>query len=199
MNEMPLIMNKDLAYLMGFIIGDGNLGQGYIIRAVEEHKEFIESYTNLFEKVFNRRPKIYFDKFNNSYVAYLHSKAIWNFFVSNGIPSGTKSRTARLPSEIRDTEFAKYFISGIFDAEGSIFLMKDSHHMNGYPRIQFKIHNHGLTKDIFDELVGIGLKPRLYKYKEFSMIHINGRKQCKIFHVNVGFQHPIKKRKLGAS
>ena len=199
MEELPCEMNEDLAYLLGFIIGDGNLGQGYIVRAVEEHKEFIEQYSDVFENVFNRRPKIYFDKYNNSYVAYLHSKKIWNFLVECEIPHGTKSRTARLPSQLKNSRHAKDFISGIFDAEGFVIMMRDPHHVNGYLRIQFKIFNHDLAKDIFDELIGIGLSPRLYNYNEFSMIHLNGKKQCKLFHDNIGFRHPIKKSKLDAS
>lgn len=189
---------ENLAYLAGFIIGDGNLSKGYLIRAVEENRDFIEHFSDIFLGVFGRRPKIYFDKYNNSYVAYIHSKRIWNFLVRFGIPPGNKSRTVRIPEKIMRSEkhVLCSFLSGIFDAEGSVFLMMDSRHKSGYIRIQLKMHNNSLVKEIYEKLVFLGIKPRIYKYDDFSMIQINGRKECKKFHDMIGFGHPIKNGKI---
>ena len=90
----------------------------------------------------------------------------------------------------------KSFISGIFDAEGSVIQMKDKRHNNGYPRIQFKICSHKITKEIHELLESFGINSKLYHYDIFSMIQINGKIQCKKFHDKIGFAHPIKNQKL---
>ena len=190
---------EKLSYILGFFIGDGNLGNGYIIRAVEENKEFIEEYSKIFFDIFQKMPKIYFDKFNNSYVAYVHSKRIWKHFVNIlEVPPGTKSRIVAIPRIISDSSetVKKEFIAGIFDAEGSITNMKDSHHRHGYPRIQFKVCSRKLAEDVFTMLTSFGIGAKLYTYHDFSVIHINGRKECTLFHERVGFKHLIKNKKL---
>ena len=193
---------QKLAYLAGFIIGDGNLGDGYIIRAVEENKNFIKNvFSEMFIEVFGRKPKVYFDRYNNSYVAYLHCKNIWGFLAKDvGIETKTKSRTVKTPDMIvRGSDHVKAaFLSGIFDAEGSVILMKDPHHKNGYLRIQLKMCSSELVEEISLSLSGLGIRNSLYHYKEFSMIQINGKKQCRKFNEIIGFNHCSKNQKLMA-
>ena len=76
--------------------------------------------------------------------------------------------------------------------------MKDSHHKNGYTRIQLKVHNHGLAQDIFEVLSLEGIKSKLYEYDEFSIVQMNGRKQASVFAEKIGFEHPVKAKKLRA-
>lgn len=193
-------VNEDSAYVTGFIIGDGNLSRSYLVRAVEENESFISLFSEIFRRAFNETPKVYFDRFNNSFVAYLYSKRIWEFFVNElKIPSGNKSRIVRLPTKIKNSkvEIKTAFLSGIFDAEGSIMRTKDSHHPNGYTRIQFKVHNNELAEDIYGLLIELGLHPRIYKYKDFSMVNLHGKTQCQLFSEKIGFKHPVKSDKLG--
>lgn len=192
-------VNEDVAYVAGFVIGDGNLSKSYLVRAVEENALFINLFSEIFQRAFNERPKIYFDHFNNSFVAYLYSRPIWEFLVNElNIPSGNKSRTVRIPSKIISSEMKikTAFLSGIFDAEGSIIRTKDSHHPNGYTRIQFKVHNNELAEDIYKLLLELKFKPRIYKYPEFSMVNLHGTSQCQLFLEKIGFKHPIKSDKL---
>lgn len=191
---------EKLAYLAGFIIGDGNLGDGYIVRAVEESKVFMEDvFAKTFDDVFGKKPKIYFDSFNNSYVAYVHCKAIWEYLAEDvGIQTRTKSRTATVPKLIANgsERIKMQFVSGIFDAEGSVILMNDSHHRAGYLRIQFKVYSRTIAGEIASMLSSFGISNRLYEYSEFSMIQINGRARCEKFNDIVGFKHPAKDTKL---
>lgn len=200
-SEKPILLTENLAYLIGFIIGDGNLKKSdYCVRAVEENKEFIENvYAKIFSEIFGVKPKIYFDKYNGSYVAYKHSKAIYNQLVELGIPAGTKSRAVRVPERVmksQSKEIQSCFLSGLFDAEGSIINMRDSHHKNGYPRTQLKVCSHGLVIDIYNLLQNLGMSPKIYRYGWFSVLNLNGKKQCKAFQDNVNFKHPLKNKKL---
>src|SRR3989338_3871474 len=92
MGNATATRTDNLAYLIGFITGDGNLSSAYLVRAVEENEEFINSFSTLFDNEFGRRPKVYFDRFNGSFVAYLHSKSIWQQINEAGVPLGDTSR-----------------------------------------------------------------------------------------------------------
>ena len=193
------MITPELAYVAGFIIGDGNLSDKYLVRAVEKNEKFIrEIFSNKFYASFGVLPKTYFDRYNNSYVAYVHSKRIWSALNELNIPKGNKSRTVRIPEQIRlsNVPIKSAFLSAIFDAEGSVIIMKDSHHPNGYIRIQLKVHNVKLAKDIFDMLSDFGLRPRIYFYGYFAVLQLNGKKQCKLFLEKVGFKHPLKNEKM---
>ena len=193
------VLMPAMAYVTGFIIGDGNLSNGYRIRAVEENEDFIKCFAEEFGKAFGKTPKIYFDKHNNSYVAYLYSKIIWEFLIKElEIPNGTKSRDVRIPSKITASEdlIKSAFLSGIFDAEGCVTKVKDSHHPNGYLKIQFKVHNSGLAKDVFDLLASLDIKSKLYNYNDFSLVYLLGKTQCRAFMDKIDFRHPAKREKL---
>jgi len=55
-------------------------------------------------------------------------------------------------------------------------------------------------KGVFDIFQTLGFNPKIYNYKydyeTVSMIHLNGKKQCKLFLQKIGFKHPIKQKKL---
>lgn len=191
-------MDENLGYLIGFMIGDGNLSNKYLVRACDKNKEFIDNvFVKKFRTVFKITPKVYFDKYNNSFVVYAYSKEAWEILKSFGVIPGTKSRTVRILYDLKEKSNIRCsIISGLFDAEGSIILMTDAHHKNGYLRIQLKVHNRGLAKDIFEILLLEDIKAKIYNYKEFSIVQINGKKQCYNFNKRIGFKHPVKAKKL---
>jgi len=77
--------------------------------------------------------------------------------------------------------------------------MKDpKHHPNGYLKIQFKVHNRDLAKDVYEMLLDIGFKPRLYNYNDFSMVNLHGKSQGKIFLQKIGFKHLAKNAWISA-
>ena len=192
-------LTPEIAYAAGFIIGDGNLSDSYRIRAVEENKDFMNLFVQNFGKAFGKTPKVYFDTYNNSFVAYVYSKIIWEFFVNElEIPKGNKSSKVRIPTKIVSAEEAvkSAFLSGIFDAEGCVTKVKDSHHPNGYVKIQFKVHNAELAKEVFEMLASLDVKSKLYNYNGFSLVYVLGKTQCRAFMSKVDFRHPIKRDKL---
>lgn len=190
-------MDKNLGYIIGFIIGDGNLSKKYMIRACDADKDFMENvFIKKFKTYFKITPRVYFDKYNNSFVAYVYSKEVWNTLKKLGIPPGTKSRSVRILKTLKESKIRCSVVSGLFDAEGSVIQMFDTHHKNGYLRIQLKVHNRGLAEDIFDILKAEKIKARIYNYNEFSLIHINGKQQCYNFNKIIGFKHPKKAKKL---
>jgi len=197
MKELPI--TPEIAYITGFLIGDGNISDDYRIRAVEENEDYIGFFAEMFGKAFGKSPKIYFDKYNNSFVAYVYSKEIWEFLVTElEIPKGNKSRIVKIPSKIRDSaeKIKSAFLSGIFDAEGCVTKVKDSHHPRGYLKIQFKVVNRGLVEDVSGVLKDLGIGCKVYHYNGFSLVYILGKTQSKLFLEKVGFKHPKKHEKL---
>ena len=196
---MNYTITPEIAYVTGFLIGDGNLSKSYLIRAVEENKNFAEYFAGVFSEAFKSVPKIYFDSHNNSFVIYKYSKEIWEFFVKQlNIPNGTKSRTVRTPVEIMKSKesIKSAFLSGIFDAEGTVTNYFGSHNRNGYLKIQFKVCNKELAKEVFELLKSLDCIARLYEYSEFSLISIHGKNNCRVFREKIGFKHPTKNDKL---
>ena len=195
-----MLLTENLAYITGFLIGDGNLSKkDYLIRAVEKNEDFIRNLAEIFEKVFKRKPKIYFDRFNNSFVLYIHSKFIWSFFVNElKIPAGRKAKCVQVPLQIMNArkQVKIAFLRGIFDAEGSPNRQVDSHHPRGYPRIELKVCSEPLIESVSKLLHEIGVYHRLYHYDNYSLIGIYGRKECEKYLKFIGFYHPDKIKKL---
>jgi len=190
-------MDENLGYLIGFIIGDGNLSKKYLIRACDADKDFMEKiFVQKFKAAFKIAPRIYFDRYNNSFVAYTYSEEAWKTLKRFGVLPGTKSRNVRILKSLKESKIRCSIVSGLFDAEGSVIQMIDNHHKNGYLRIQLKVHNRGLAKDIFDILNAEKIKARIYNYDKFSILQINGKQQCYNFNKTIGFKHPKKTKKL---
>ncbi len=197
---MNFELTNEAAYVAGFIIGDGNLAiTRYLVRAVEENEEFADKFAEIFQKAFGKRPKIYFDKFNNSNVVYTHSKKIWEFLKNElEIPVGDKTRSAIIPSIIANAMVGikSAFLSGIFDAEGSVVELKNKKWPNGRPQIQLKMHNPNFVMDLHKMLKDLGIDTRLYSYDDFALIYITGASHCKLFSEIAGFKHLVKNQKL---
>ena len=198
---MNFEFTNEVAYVAGFIIGDGNLATTrYLVRAVEENENFVQKFVEIFNKAFGKKPKTYFDKFNNSHVVYTHSKRIWEFLKNElEIPVGDKTRTTVIPLAIADAnvEIKSAFLSGIFDAEGSVVKLVNKKYPNGYPQIQLKMHNPKFVKGIHEMLKSLGIDSSLYSYADFALIYIRGTEQSRMFSKIVGFNHYIKAQKLG--
>src|SRR3989338_6410 len=118
-----------LAYLSGFL-RDGSVTSGksheYKIVFYQKSREFLESVINpMFKKVFGVEPKIKFG--NGCWESYVYSKEILKFFVRTlEFPLHRGQTRWDVPDVIKKSNFEikKFFITGFFDAEGSVSLGK---------------------------------------------------------------------------
>lgn len=120
-------MNKDVAFLSGLVIGDGNLMKNaFRIRIEMVSKEILEMGKEKFWKTFSLSPRLIplKSRFNwkQTFKIEIESKPIWIFFNKLlDIPCGKKSDIIKIPQIIleSDKECLKQFIVGLFLADGS--------------------------------------------------------------------------------
>jgi len=130
--KLPTDITADLAYLIGYVIGDGCLsGKNLIkrsqfrIRIASDTKKFLNQIINpLFHQLFSIKGRIY--KITNSqcYELSVQSKVLYLFLNKIcDIPIGKKKGKLTIPTIIskgsKKIKFA--FISGFFDADGCIY------------------------------------------------------------------------------
>jgi hypothetical protein len=116
---LPKFSTPKLAYLLGWICGDGNLNQyhNYVLKISEKSKPQLELVLKpLLYELFNVHAPI-FRRSQNGYAIQIGSKPIFRF-----IANVLKIRVGEIPPYIEniDDDIKRYFLAGIFDAEGYV-------------------------------------------------------------------------------
>ncbi len=189
--------NNDLAYILGFAFGDGNISRtGFLVRLYDQNQRFVETTLKpAFTGSFGEEPGISFDRHNNSYVLHKRSRSVWERLNELGLPAGRKARIIVVPDSIKsaDNKTKAAFVSGVFDAEGSSTKFTESdRHPGGYPYFEVKMYSpqfiEGLRRllvDICDEFA-----PKVYHYDYGSILRLNGRKQLGLVLSRLNLMHP---------
>lgn len=132
---LPKELTPNLAYFVGYIIGDGCLvdikkfkkrtgNYKYVIEIASDTKAFAENILNrLCEGLFGLKPKIYntnskcFEVFIQSKVLFLYLNRLFE------IPMGKKKGKLHVPQLISHApkKIRLAFFAGLFDADGTIF------------------------------------------------------------------------------
>lgn len=140
----PKLDNPELAYLCGFICGDGHLcwrpikGEYRVIctgNLTDEKKFYNEILGPLFKRLFGVEPHHKNHIRDNTCSLVIYSKKLVQFLSQDiGIPTGAKSAITRIPSAfLRSRELTKFFIKGFADAEFCITLKRRYRDKPYYP------------------------------------------------------------------
>ena len=150
-------LNENLAYVVGYISGDGHL------KDPAKHKQkweiIIESWKDDPKELRNMK-KIIADEFGiytslcknkkrKGYRLFINCKVIHKIFTDVfKIPTGRKSESVRVPSIIKNApkNIKNIYIKGWFDAEASVTF---SHQR---PQVEFYIKNKSVTNWIYNQL-----------------------------------------------
>jgi SpoVK/Ycf46/Vps4 family AAA+-type ATPase len=127
--NIPEVLSDDLAYILGFLCGDGGRIKNHNSKSVnrihwvEETLELTEQISNKFKKVFNVLPHTHKRKNVKSYYSYVDRVSIGRFIECNFpevIISGSKNR--KIPESIQklDNKGVASFLAGLFDAESYV-------------------------------------------------------------------------------
>ena len=156
--------SKDLAELIGVILGDGNISkfprtERLIITGNFNNSGFTNRYADFVKKVFNKQPTV--GKLAGSNAVRI---SIYQKYISKriGIPCGNrKDLEIKIPSWVKQSR--GYLISilrGLFEAEGSLSI-----HLKTYTyNFQFSNRNDSLLKFVASSLTYLGFHPEIRTY-----------------------------------
>jgi len=209
-----VLLNEDLAEVVGAFIGDGCLStynEGKRRRTVvlftgnwnNEEGYYRTKIVPAIRELFGGQRKLYHRKDDDSLRYVLCDKKIIDFFISLGMPVGVKGNRLRIPQEIlEDDGLTKACIRGIFNTDGSIYRRyskKYSGHTRAYRNyaiIQFKMKSREVIRCLKSRLERYGIKVnRATKVSNCSVIRITDQKGVSKFAEVIGFTHPYHKKR----
>ena len=133
---MKFLLNNKTVELAGLIAGDGYLHKScnrIIVTGSLDDLYYYENYIiPIFIKSFNITPKLYKRKGKNAYDLQIENKNVFSFFVNElGMIRGSKKNRVLIPDKIiKNKEFSKNFIRGLFDTDGCLKFSKQTKNLN---------------------------------------------------------------------
>ncbi len=203
--KLPSQYSPDLAYLAGYHLGDGYLDNyekvsrrgGFEILYVDEYeKQITDVISPIIKKNFEiainirKRP-------NNLWIGRVTCKAVHIFLHQIlKMPLGRKGNFDVPDWVLKNREFLRAFISGFFDAEGSIFLDK-------FGKVSICLTNSNRSflvqiQELLKIQFGIEFYPIYQKHNQnngFEM-KIRAKEIILRFCKEIGFRHPYKIEKM---
>ena len=175
-------LTPEVSYWLGFITADGSIfttNGAHILQLLLQPKD--KSHIEKFKEFLGSSHKIYEYK-NKSCRLQLSSKKIYNDLVSYGIePRKTyisKSNISNIPDE-----YKKYFITGLFDGDGSFIVRNKKVHDKRYNRDYYYtqctirlLSNVKTLEDIMDYM---------YKYYNISYSRIEQTKSNYVYKISL--------------
>jgi hypothetical protein len=144
MMKVPELLNSDIAYLTGFIMGDGHLcfredKHEYMICCsgnLNDEKEFYVVIKSLFERLFDVEPIIKYSHYDHTIYLKVYSNIIFGYFKDIGIPVGSKCDKIKMPDIFKKSEnLTVSFLQGFADADFSLTLKRRYKNIPYYPVI----------------------------------------------------------------
>jgi hypothetical protein len=134
--KLPKQITSKPAYLLGYIMGDGHLanpsdiisnGSMYNaeIRITTNERHHLEYLQRIFIELFGYKPPLFKEK--EFYRLVGRSKVIHRFLDKVcGIPTGNKKEKTHIPKILHGNKtLERYFLSGFFDADGTVSLVNN--------------------------------------------------------------------------
>ena len=208
---LPKELDQNLAYLVGFHLGDGHMRQYtrsfgalestifYDGHSINEYSHYEHYLCPLIKRLFNYKCKIKVIKNSNSLRVIIGSKAIVNFMhIQCNLPLGPKTN-ARIPDIIKNTnvKLKCVFLKGLADTDFSLTFKKRTKTVD-YPVINFQTNCKSLHEDTKNLLVELGFRVvhnyvksnRYGKVHDAYYIQISGKDQLKKWIKDVDFLSP---------
>lgn len=210
--HLPSSMSPDLAYLLGFVAGDGHLafrkkknGTDYLLRCVGNSKDEKPLYDNVIAPLFYRLfginvvPK-YHDK-KKTYGISIWRKDIVYALHNLGIPLGKKSDIIRIPESVKQSDkLLRAFIQGYADADFCLTLKRRGRDYQYYPVIVGASRSSVIIQEIADYLsknsfrISVQLDRVVYDKRygssKISTLQLYGSGQLLKWMEFIGFRNP---------
>ena len=190
--------SKELAELIGIILGDGNIHYfkkgkkigSYMLRIAGDKindYDYITRYVfNLIKRLFNVEPKIEKRK-SNEILVIVHSRRLVEFLIEHGLKSGDKIKNnTSIPQWVfEDKEYLKSCIRGLIDTDGCIYSLKPKY--PNYYQLSFKNYNSQLLKDVRRAFITLGYP--ISNISKDIQIYLTQQKYLRKFYKEIGFSN----------
>ncbi|MBU1085842.1 MAG: hypothetical protein ABIJ43_02545 [Candidatus Beckwithbacteria bacterium] len=183
-NHPPLTRSSDLAYLIGLVLGDGNIYkhprvEKLTITLGTDKPNLIKYSVPIIKNVFNKNPTIYKQKNSNCVHIYLYQKQISSRL---GVLSGNRRHAKNyIPKWIwRSKKYLIACLRGLYEAEGSLCIHKPTYTYN----FTFNNLNPCLLKEVTKALLSFNLHPEIRTYA----IRLRRKKEVKYFKKLISFR-----------
>jgi len=197
MKNFPKTINKDIAYTVGLISGDGYITYEPKVRFFNKNPILIGIFCRNMKKYFNLKvkPKLTImqrdGKFYSWYTCTAYSKAFKEFLLQNfNLKPGNKNSYLRIPSNIlsSDKKIIASYLAGLFDADGTIVIGTKN------VKFEFVAKNKDFAIDINKALRILGVSSIIRKdnVNRVRITSVNEIKKLKEFPI----KHPTKRSKL---
>lgn len=157
----PYEKGAELAYLIGIILGDGNIYQFPRTQKLEitlgtDKPELIKFVALLTSKVTRKGAKIRQVKNSNCVKIYIYQNHLSERF---GVPTGKRKHiVSKIPEWIWENDrYLKAYLKGLFEAEGYLSIHLPSSTYN----FAFVNYNKSLLKNVEVSLLRLGLHPEI--------------------------------------
>lgn len=198
-------MNKELAELVGILIGDGyiycknNHYQVGVVGHPVTDKEYFEKIRRLIRKVWNKEVKIR-ERFRGLRLTFSSKSIVMELINDIGLPYGHgKGKKVTIPTKIfNDWNLARHTIRGIVDTDGSIFTSNKPGSPN-YPSIEITTTSKELALQLKSLLTNKGFRvANIWSYQSklgtcpTYRVPLNGYKNVEMWLNEIGFTNPYK-------
>lgn len=189
--KQKIMLDKDLAYLLGVLIGDGNVEKGELFPAFVitcEEQEVQEDLQRIAQNHFGRIPKV--SKYGTKAAKLRFSQSIGQIALDFGVKA-VNAKNKTVPKAILESprEVVAGFLQGLFDANG--YVRKDG-------LIDFGSRSEKLVFQLQILLANFGiishLKIKQVNNEDFYRLIIGGNNAVK-FHKSIGFRLSRKKER----
>jgi len=185
-------VSDELAYIIGYFLGDGSLGRykdKLRLRFFDSSEEFLSEITNVLEKLTGVSYSICKDhrSKNNYYITVYNQKLIEQIKTLTGLDPAEKSKLIKIPKFIWKSpkEIVFSFIAGLIDSDGYVDKIK--------PKITYATASKDFAYDLATLFSLLGFrtgirsrKPRKSHWSDIYEISIEGAGQLYRFYKLIG-------------
>ena len=197
--KRELKKDKELAELIGILLGDGTVGV-YPSKKYSTHyelkitldklyeQEYIIYVYKLLKKVLNEEAILKHRKESGASDLFIFKKEIVTLLIELGLKNSPKWKRAIIPKEFVNKKLGKYVLRGYFDTDGTVALTNNNGTL--YPRLEMKISPSPMQKQLQQILDYYDFKYGTYQIgKDKVRIQMNGKEQLLKWKKRIGFSN----------
>lgn len=129
----PHEMTADIAWLLGYLWGDGSLSEHkYRIRFTDQNQFNLEKANDILRRYFNVSGNIVKCNNKNAYTLDIGSIQLYHWFSQNGIRKYFNNNIDVIPECVRRSSYTDIiaFIAGLVDSDGTVHKQKNAKYIN---------------------------------------------------------------------